>query len=124
LADVEYKTGVKQGRPTLLPTKQHEALLTLLRSIRAAQGKVTPLIVQAVGAAVMVDAGFGEQLEENGGPLYLTAPWARGVLSNALGWTRRKATTDRKMTEAELKEAAEEARARGRSRQIPPRSRV
>jgi hypothetical protein len=111
LATEEYTTGVKQGRPTLLPTAEHQLLLKLLKAIRDAQGKVTPLIVVAVGNATMIDAGKGEQLSENGGPLELSLAWARGILSNALGWTRRKATTDRKMTAEELQNAALEAQA-------------
>jgi hypothetical protein len=111
LAAEEYISGVKQGRPTLLATSQHNMLLTLLKGIRSAQGKVTPLIVMAVGEAVVIDAGLGSQLPDNGGTLVLGYEWARGILRNALGWTERKATTDRKMTSEELKEAAEEARA-------------
>jgi hypothetical protein len=58
-----------------------------------------------------VNAGKGHKLFENGGNLKLDKAWARGILDNSLGWTRRKATTDRKLTAEELKVAAQEAAA-------------
>jgi hypothetical protein len=109
-AQKEYRDGKQFGRPTLLSPDNHATLLTMLKAIRDSGGKVKPLIVIAIGRAVVIDAGKGKELAENGGPLELGKEWARGILYNSLGWNKRKSTTDRKLTEEETAEAALEQR--------------
>jgi hypothetical protein len=107
----EYVTGVKRGRPTLLGQRDHNNFIDLLKAIRASGGKVIPMVVQSIGRAVVINSGRGTELFENGGTLKLDLPWARGILDNTLGWSNRKATTDRKLTSEEAVECAREAKA-------------
>jgi hypothetical protein len=108
-AQEEYMTGVKKGRPTLMG-KDHNNMIEILKGIRASDGKVNPMVVVSVGKAVMINSGRSAELFENGGHIALDIPWARGILDNTLGWSHRKATTDRKLTAAEAVECAQQAK--------------
>jgi len=55
-----------------------------------------------------VNAGRSNELLENGGSLHLSIAWAKQILRYHLCWTKRKATTDRKLNEEEKVKAATE----------------
>jgi DDE superfamily endonuclease len=107
-AKEQYVDPVKRGRPTVLNEEMHTKLLALLHAIREAGGKVSPLIVLAIGEGVVISSGMGHQLFKNGGSLVLTNEWARGIIKHHLKWSIRKVTTTRKLSEEESKDAARE----------------
>ncbi|HEY9756321.1 MAG TPA: hypothetical protein V6C97_14230 [Oculatellaceae cyanobacterium] len=107
LADKDYvHVKKKRGAPTLLSPSIHDELLSMLHAIRSSHGRVCPIIVLVAARAVMKRNGLSNELVENGGTLKLSPRWARGIIVNALGWVKRKATSTRKMTDDEKKEAA------------------
>jgi hypothetical protein len=104
-AIAKYCQVKTKGCPLLLGD-QHKTLLEILCSLRSAGGKINPSVVRGVAIGVMTEAGRAQELAVNGGPLELKRDWARKILSHHLQWTKRKATTDRKLSEEETKEAA------------------
>jgi len=80
LASKEFILGIKRGRPTKLGGTMHDQLLNLLRGIRAADGRVTPLIVLSVAEAVVISNGHKADLFENGGTLKLDTRWCESIL--------------------------------------------
>jgi hypothetical protein len=103
LASKQYVDGVPaKGRPTLLLPEDHETLIGMMKKLRRSSAKITPLIICSLGDAIALARG-GDH------PVVLGIPWARGLLER-LNWTRRKATTTRKLTLDELETAANEAK--------------
>ncbi|KAL0211926.1 hypothetical protein RCL1_005552 [Eukaryota sp. TZLM3-RCL] len=80
------------GRPKKLPQLQYENLLKLINSVRAASGRISPLIVVSLAKAVVQNSGDGSKLFENGGTLTLGTRWARSFLETHK-YVVRKATT-------------------------------
>ena len=105
-AQADYLKELKRGAPLLLGEIQHQTLLVILCAMRKAGSKLNPSIVRGIAIGVMTDAGRQSELKSNGGGLELSRDWARKVLSYHLQWTKRKATTDRKLTADELTKAA------------------
>ena len=78
----------------------------MLIHLRTSGAKVNPAIVIGTATGILIKAGRASELIQNGGALDLSFAWARKILTYHLGWTKRSATTDRKLTEEEKREAA------------------
>lgn len=85
---------------------QQDVLLDMLIGVRNSGGKVNPTIVIGCATAILAHSGRGQELASNGGPITLSRDWARKILTHHLQWSKRKATTDRKLTEEQWKTAA------------------
>jgi hypothetical protein len=103
LAVSAYIKEVKKGRPTILTEKDQNALITMMKRVRNSDGKITPLIVIALGYGIMRTS------ESDYEGIELSVGWARALLKS-LNWTKRKVTTDRKLDLEELSSAVNEAK--------------
>ncbi len=93
----------KKGRPTLLTDADQNALIGMIKYTRKSDGKVTPLIIITIARGIMEFSSADYKGIE------LTVHWARALLKK-MKWTKRKVTTDRKLTLEELSAAANEAK--------------
>ncbi|KAL0217065.1 hypothetical protein RCL1_007548 [Eukaryota sp. TZLM3-RCL] len=93
------------GRPKKLPQLQYENLLKLINSVRAASGRISPLIVVSLAKAVVQNSGDGSKLFENGEKMRHPefaggTRWARSFLETHR-YVVRKATTKNDLSDEE-----------------------
>ena len=96
---------IPKGAPLLLSPNDHNTLLDILLAKRNSRGKINPSIVIRVAKGNLNQAGRSSEMKSNGGALKLSKDWARKILSYHLQWTVRKATTDRKLTLEQVRQA-------------------
>ena len=85
----------KRGRPLLMPDKLEYQVRAYIRSVREAGGPVTTTIVMSTGRAI-VNQHDPQLLAKNGGPLQLTATWAKSLL-HRMSYVKRKGCSVKKL---------------------------
>ena len=93
--DVSVLPQSKRGRPLLMPDKLDYQVRAYVRSVREAGGPVTTTIVMSTGRAI-VNQHDPQLLAENGGPLQLTATWAKSLL-HRMSYVKRKGCSVKKL---------------------------
>ena len=95
LPDVQVLPECKKGGPLLLGEKLDCKVKSYVRAVREVGGPVTTTIVLSAGRAVVIHYD-PQLLSINGGPLVLTATWAKSLLYR-MCYVKRKGCIEKKI---------------------------